>query len=86
MHWLLTALGSGRDSHLLFLLDCTQWCKEHGMSINELLHAGWDVGVGWQDGTAFHGECHIRLNLALPLSRVKEAMERLNRYVFNASS
>ena len=70
-------------TYMLFL-DCTQWCKEHGMSINELLQAGWDVGVGWQDGTAFHGECHIRLNLALPLSRVKEAMERLNQYVFNA--
>ena len=70
-------------TYMLFL-DCTQWCKEHGMSVNELLQAGWDVGVGWQDGTAFHGECHIRLNLALPLSRVKEAMERLNQYVFNA--
>ena len=68
----------------MLYLDCTQWCKEHGMSVMELLQAGWDVGVGWQDGTAFHGKCHIRMNLALPLSRVKEAMERLNRYVFHA--
>ena len=32
----------------------------------------------------FHGPCHIRVNLALPLSRVQEAFERLDRYVFNA--
>ena len=22
---------------------------------------GWDVGVAWQDGRAFHGPCHIRM-------------------------
>lgn len=26
--------------------------------------------------------CHIRVNLALPLSRVREACDRLDRYVF----
>lgn len=31
----------------------------------------------------FHGPCAIRMNLALPLSRVKEAFERLDKYVFN---
>ena len=41
------------------------------------------VGVIWQDGVAFHGPCHIRMNLALPLSRVKEAFDRLDKYVFN---
>ena len=46
--------------------------------------AGWDVGVAWQDGRMFHGPCHIRVNLALPLSRVKEAFRRLDQYVFNA--
>ena len=30
------------------------------------------------------GDEHIRLNLALPLSRVKEAFDRMNKYVFNA--
>ena len=52
--------------------------------MDELLKAGWDVGVVWQDGRAFHGQTHIRLNLALPLSRVKEAFRRLDQYVFNA--
>ena len=41
-------------------------------------------GVDYQDGRPFHGPCHIRVNLALPLSRVQEAFERLDRYVFNA--
>ena len=37
-----------------------------------------------QDGRAFHGPCHLRINLALPLSRVQEAFDRLDKYVFNA--
>ena len=40
------------------------------------------MGVAWQDGRMFHGPCSIRMNLALPLSRVKEAFERLSKYVF----
>jgi len=44
--------------------------------------AGWDVGVAWQDGRDFNGPCHIRMNLALPFSRVQEAFERLKQYVF----
>ena len=49
----------------------------------ELLRAGWDVGVAWQDGRQHGGTTHIRVNLALPHSRVKEAFDRLDRYVFN---
>ena len=52
--------------------------------MDELEKAGWDVGVAWQDGRMFHGPCAIRMNLALPLSRVKEAFDRLDKYVFNA--
>ncbi len=69
-------------TYMLFL-DCEEWCREHGKNMDELEKAGWDVGVAWQDGRAFHGEYAVRMNLALPLSRVKEAFERLNRYVFN---
>lgn len=68
-------------TYMLFL-DCTKWCETHGKTIGEVLKAGWDVGVAWQDGRAFHGDCHIRMNLALPLSRVEEAMRRLKAYVF----
>lgn len=68
-------------TYMLFL-DCTEWCEKHGMTIDQLEKAGWDVGVAWQDGRMFHGPNAIRMNLALPLSRVKEAFERLNTYVF----
>ena len=70
-------------TYMLFL-DCTEWCEKHGKTIEELEKAGWDVGVAWQDGRMFHGPCSIRLNLALPLERVKEAFRRMDTYVFNA--
>jgi cystathionine beta-lyase len=70
-------------TYMLFV-DCTKWCESHGKTIEELEKAAWDVGVAVQDGRMFHGNCHIRMNLALPLSRLKEALERLGKYVFNA--
>ena len=72
-----------QGTYMLFL-DCREWLEAHGKDIDWLQHAGWRVGVGWQDGRPFHGPHHIRMNLALPLSRVQEAFERLDRYVFNA--
>ncbi len=68
----------------MLLLGCTKWCAEHGMDLDGLLHRAWDVGVAVQDGRQFHAPCALRVNLALPLSLVKEAMSRLSRYVFNA--
>ena len=70
-------------TYMLFL-DCTKWCEQNGKTIDELQRAGVEVGVIWQDGRPFHGPCHIRMNLALPFSRVQEAFERLDRYVFHA--
>lgn len=70
-------------TYMLFL-DCTKWCEKQGKTIDELQRAGVEVGVIWQDGRPFHGPCHIRMNLALPFSRVQEAFERLDRYVFHA--
>ena len=70
-------------TYMLFL-DCTKWCEKHGKTIEELEKACWDVGVAVQDGRMFHGPCHIRMNLALPRSRVEEAFQRLDKYVFNA--
>ena len=54
-----------------------------GKSIDEVQKAGWDVGVAWQDGRMFLHPCAIRMNLALPFSRVQEAFDRLDKYVFN---
>ncbi|MBO4913962.1 MAG: aminotransferase class I/II-fold pyridoxal phosphate-dependent enzyme [Oscillospiraceae bacterium] len=63
--------------------DCAGWLEKHGKTLEQLEKAGWDVGVAWQDGSKFHGATHLRLNLALPLSRVREAFGRMDRYVFN---
>ena len=72
-----------QGTYMLFL-DCAEWCDNRGKTMDELLKAGWDVGVIWQDGRAFHGKTHIRMNLALPLTRVQEAFRRLDEFVFNA--
>ena len=70
-----------QGTYMLFL-DCTEWCEENGVGMDELERAAWDVGVAVQDGRAFHGSHHLRMNLALPFSRVQEAFRRLEQYVF----
>ena len=72
-----------QGTYMLFI-DCKQWLEKNNKTMDELLKAGWDVGVVWQDGRAFHGPTHIRINLALPMRRVIEAFQRLDLYVFNA--
>ena len=72
-----------QGTYMLFA-DCTEWCKAHGRTIDDVEQAAWAVGVAFQDGRMFHGPCHVRINLALPLSRVKEAFDRLDKYVFHA--
>ena len=68
-------------TYMLFV-DCTGWCEKHGKTIDEVIRACHDVGVAIQDGRQFRGNCHIRMNLASPTSRIKEAFDRLGRYVF----
>lgn len=68
-------------TYMLFI-DCEKWCKEQNITIEEVEKKAWEVGVAVQDGRMFHGDYAIRMNLALPLSRVKEAFERLKTYVF----
>ena len=72
-----------QGTYMIFA-DCTGWCADHGKTIDEVEQAAWDVGVAVQDGRMFHGPCHLRINVALPMSRLAVAMERLDRYVFNA--
>ena len=38
--------------------------------------------MDWQDGRPFFLPDSIRVNLALPHARVREAFERLRKYVF----
>lgn len=82
-HFKGVEVSKPQGTYMLFL-DCSKWCEAHGKTIDDVETAGLECGVIWQDGRMFHGPCHIRLNLALPLSRVKEAFERMDKYVFNA--
>ena len=72
-----------QGTYMLFI-DCEEWCKEKGKTLYELLRMGFEAGVIWQDGKAFNGEWSIRMNLASPKSRIVEAFERLDKYVFNS--
>ena len=71
-----------QGTYVLFV-DCTQWCKKHGKLIDDVEKACWDVGVAVQDGRKFNGECHLRINLALPKDKIMEAFDRMDKYVFN---
>ena len=82
-HFEGVTVSKPQGTYMLFL-DCTGWCEAHGKTIDDVEQRAWDVGVALQDGRMFHGPCHLRLNLALPLSRVQEAFARLDKYVFNA--
>lgn len=81
-HFSGVALAKPEGTYMLYL-DCEKFCREHQLSMDELIRAGIRVGVIWQDGRPFHRPYAIRLNLALPHSLVVEAMERLNEYVFH---
>ncbi len=70
-----------QGTYMLFV-DCEEWCRLRGKTMDELERACWDVGVALQDGRMFHGDYYLRINLALPTSCVWEAFERLKRYVF----
>lgn len=67
----------------ILLLDCTKWCENHHATVDDLLAKGIEVGVLWQDGRPFHQENTIRMNCSLPMPLLKEAFERLEKYVFN---
>ncbi len=70
-----------QGTYMLFL-DCGEWCREHGVQIRELQARGVRCGVIWQNGEDFFWPDTIRMNLALPKSRLIEAMERLRTYAF----
>lgn len=66
----------------MIFLHCEEYCRTRGITIDELIRRGWDVGVAWQEGAPFHDPWAIRMNFALPRSLVAEALDRLRRYVF----
>ena len=70
-----------QGTYMLFL-DCAAWCEAHKVPIGELQRRGVRAGVIWQDGESFVWPQTIRMNLALPLSQLQEAMERLKEHAF----
>lgn len=82
-HFEGVTVSKPQGTYMLFV-DCTDWCKAHGKTIENVEHACWDVGAAIQDGTMFFGPCHLRMNLASPRSRIEEAFHRMDKYVFNA--
>ena len=76
--------GTGRinEAGLAYYERLIDGCLARGITMDELLRLGTDVGVAWQDGRPFGDPWSIRMNLALPLWKVKEAFDRLDRYVF----
>jgi cystathionine beta-lyase len=74
-------LQKPEGTYMLFL-QCEDWCRKHGKTIDELLKRGTDVGIAWQDGRLFNNPFGIRMNLALPRRTVEEAFRRLKKYVF----
>ncbi|MDO5037928.1 MAG: aminotransferase class I/II-fold pyridoxal phosphate-dependent enzyme [Tissierellia bacterium] len=81
-HWPQLDLASPQGTYMLFV-DCGQWLAHHQTSLEALEKAAWEVGVMVQDGKMFQGPTHLRMNLALPNSQLREALDRLDRYVFN---
>jgi cystathionine beta-lyase len=71
------------DGTYMLYLDVSKYCKDNEISCDELIKRGTDCGVSWQDGRMFVWPDSIRMNLALPTSLVKEAFDRLDKYVFN---
>ena len=67
-------------TYMLFV-DFTGYCARTGKTLDDILKAGWDVGIGWQDGRKFRGSCHIRINTAVPFSLIEEVCDRLKKYV-----
>lgn len=84
-HFKGVSLAKPQGTYMLYL-DCEAWCKAHDKSIDDVLRAGYEVGVIWQDGRPFHRPYAIRINLALPHSLVVEAFERLDKHVFNVEA
>lgn len=74
------SLSKPEGTYMLFL-DFEEYCKEKNVDVGEILEKGWDVGVAYQDGRPFNGKYSIRMNLALPFEKVKEALDRLKKYV-----
>ena len=66
----------------MLYVECDKWLKESNKTLDDLLIEAYKLGVIIQDGRPFNLDNTIRINLALPTYRIKEAFNRLNT-IFN---
>ncbi|MEE1031348.1 MAG: aminotransferase class I/II-fold pyridoxal phosphate-dependent enzyme [Ruminococcus sp.] len=81
-NWKGVKLSKPEGTYMLYL-DCSEWCKENGKDIGDVIYEGMTYGVIWQDGRPFNRPDSIRMNLAVPYDVMVDAFDRLNTYVFN---
>ena len=70
-----------QGTYMLFI-NCREYCEKTGTDMETLYKRGLEYGVCWQSGKDFCDDWSLRLNLALPLSRVAEAFRRMKEYIF----
>ena len=70
-----------QGTYVLYV-DCSKWCENNHVTLQELLHRGVRKGIIWQNGEPFQMKGTIRINLSLPTSQVEEVIRRLKKYVF----
>lgn len=66
----------------MLLVNYQEWCEANKKTGEQVVKAGWDAGVMWADGMLYNAPYSVRVNLALPFSKVKEAFDRLGKHVF----
>lgn len=66
----------------VLLADCRAWCEQKGVSYDQLVRAGWDVGVTWHDGRLFDCPGCVRIAVSVPHTQLVEAFKRLDEHVF----
>lgn len=69
-----------QGTYIIFM-DFEEYLKNKSISMDDLIQKGYDYGIGWTDARPYKADFGIKLNLALPLSKVKTAMDRLKEYV-----
>ena len=68
-------------TYMLFI-DCEDFCRKNNISHEELLKKFWSKGITLHDGKLFNSSQSFRLSLASPFSMIKEAFDRMQKYIF----
>lgn len=70
-----------QGTYMVFL-DCKEYCEARGETVEDLKNRGIAKGIIWQDGTVFLAPTCLRLNVALPTTKLKRALNTLKEEVF----